>query len=346
MTWVLIFGGLALLFIGGEVLVRGSVGVARRLGVSELIIGLTLVGFGTSLPELVTSIRAIEQDAVGIAVGNVVGSNIANVLLVLGLAALIAPIVTQPSALARDTGFMILVTVAFAVLVWLDLFSRPVGIAMVGVLLAYVAFSFLLDRRGNTPAARLHADESAIIGGNDPLAMSLILAIAGMAGVVFGARFLVDGAIRLASAAGLSETVIGLSIVAVGTSLPELATSVISALRGKPDVALGNVIGSNIFNILGILGLAAIIKPFSVLASQPAASSILGTDVTPQGTVSLPIIGWEHIGALVLSVFLLVLFAFTGKRLARWEGLVLLAAYALYLGMVFDFVPTPLTFGQ
>ncbi len=346
MTWVLIIGGLALLFFGGEMLVRGSVGIARRFGVSELIIGLTLVGFGTSLPELVTSLQALNEEAVGIAVGNVVGSNISNILLVLGLAAVITPIVTQPAAIGRDTAFMILVTIVFAALVWFDLFTRPIGVAMVASLVVYVALSFMLDRRRAGPAARMHADEGEIVGGNDPLVVSIILALVGIAGVIIGARFLVDGGIRLASMVGLSEAVVGLSIVAVGTSLPELATSVISAYRGKPDVAIGNVIGSNIFNILGIIGVSAIVKPFSVLAPQPAATSILETNVDPQGTVSLPLIGWEHIGALILSVFFLLLFAFTAKKLARWEGAVLLLAYAVYMGMMFEILPTPFTFAE
>lgn len=345
MTWALIIGGLALLFIGGEILVRGSVGVARRLGVSELIIGLTLVGFGTSLPELVTSLQALNEGAVGIAVGNVVGSNISNILLVLGLAALVAPMVTRPAAIGRDTFFMIFVTIVFGALIWFDLFSRPVGIAMLVALVVYVALSVILDRRQSGPAAMMHAEEGEIIGGNDPMVMSVILALAGMAGVIMGARFLVDGGIQLASMVGLSEAVVGLTIVAVGTSLPELATSVISAYRGKHDVALGNIIGSNIFNILGIIGVSAIVKPFSVLAPQPAATSILETNTEPQGTVSLPIIGWEHIGALILSVFLLLLFAFTGKKLARWEGVVLLLAYAVYIGMMFEIVPTPFSYG-
>ncbi|NBC13837.1 MAG: calcium/sodium antiporter [Gammaproteobacteria bacterium] len=343
MTWALIIGGLALLFVGGEILVRGSVGVARKLGVSDLIIGLTLVGFGTSLPELVTSLQALNEEAVGIAVGNVVGSNISNILLVLGMAALIAPFVTQPAALARDTGFMILVTVAFGALIWFDLFSRPVGLVMVTLLVVYVMASFFLDRRPDNPAAQLHAEESEVVKAGDPLPISLILAFAGMAGVIFGARFLVDGGIRLAGAVGLSEAVVGLSIVAVGTSLPELATSIISAMRGKADVALGNVIGSNIFNMLGIIGVSALVKPFSVLAPQPAASSYLAGEARSQGLVNLPIIGWEHIGALILSVFLLLLFAFTEKRMERWEGLVLLLAYGIYMGMLFEFVPTPFT---
>ncbi len=341
MVWVLILSGLALLFVGGEILVRGSVGLARRLGVSELIIGLTLVGFGTSLPELVTSLQAIGQGSVGIGVGNVVGSNIANVLLVLGLAALIAPIIVHPSALARDAVVMVLVTIGLGALIWFDLFTRPAGIAMVFALLAYVGLSILLDLRGNTPPAQMHAGEAELVGATGSVLVSLALAIAGIAGVIFGARFLVEGGVTLAQAAGISETVIGLTIVAVGTSLPELATSVISALRGKADVALGNILGSNIFNVLGILGVAAIVKPFSVLAPQPAATSILGTQDQPQGMTGLPIIGWEHIGALILSVFLLVLFAFSGRRIARWEGIVLLAAYLLYMGMLFDFIPTP-----
>lgn len=340
---LLIAGGFVLLFLGGEALVRGSVGVARRFGVSELIIGLTLVGFGTSVPELVTSLRAIETDAVGIAVGNVVGSNIANILLVLGVAALIAPIITHPKALARDTSFMVAVTIVLVLLVYFDLFTRPVGILLVVLLLLYILASLLLDLGKKNPAAVMHAEEGETVTAEDTLIVSLLLAVGGVILVVLGARLLVSGAVQLATAMGVSETVVGLSIVAVGTSLPEVATSAVAALRGKSDVALGNVLGSNIFNILGILGVTAMVHPFSVFSEEPAARSIMTADTEAQGTVSLPIVGWEHIGALLLSVFLLLLFAFTERRIARWEGLVLLGAYVLYLGMLFEWVPTPMS---
>ena len=342
-TLLMVGGGLLLLFAGGEMLVRGAVGVARRLGLSELIIGLTLVGFGTSVPELVTSLRAVETDAVGIAVGNVTGSNIANVFLVLGVAALLTPIVTHPAALWRDCSFMVLVTAVFAALVWLDLFTRPVGLAMVAVLVGFVVLSIILDLRSGSAVAQMHADEGASVETRDPLILALILALVGIAAVIFGARLLVDGSVVLARMAGLSETVIGLTIVAMGTSLPELVTSAMSALRGKSDVALGNIVGSNIFNILGILGITALVSPFSTLVPQPAARSPLSADGGQQGMVEVPIVSWEDMGALILSVGLLILFAFTGRRIARWEGLVFLGCYAVYMGLLFDLLPTPLS---
>jgi len=339
---LLIAGGLVLLFISGESLVRGSVGVAKRLGVSELVIGLTLVGFGTSMPELVTSLRAVQQDAVGLAMGNVAGSNIANVLLVLGVAALIKPILTNPAALARDALVMIAATLVFAALVYFDAFTRLAGGVLVAALVTYVLVSLIMDRGGKAAPGVMHAEEGALLQVEQGLLVSAVMAVLGMIGVVFGARFLVDGGSGLATAMGVSETVIGLTIVAIGTSLPELATSAISALRGKSDVALGNVLGSNIFNILGVLGVTALVEPFSVMVPEPAATSIFTANVDPQGSVALPILGWEDIGAVILSVFLLVLFAFTGRKLARWEGAVLLGAYTLYMGMIAGVVPTPL----
>ncbi|MEL6286274.1 MAG: calcium/sodium antiporter [Pseudomonadota bacterium] len=339
---LLIAGGLVLLFIGGESLVRGSVGVAKRLGVSELVIGLTLVGFGTSMPELVTSLRAVQQDAVGLAIGNVAGSNIANVLLVLGVAALIKPIITNPAALARDTLVMIAATLVFAALVYFDAFTRLAGGVLVAALVTYILVSLIMDRGGKAAPGVMHAEEGALLQVEQGLLVSAVMAVLGMIGVVFGARFLVDGGSGLATAMGVSETVIGLTIVAIGTSLPELATSAISALRGKSDVALGNVLGSNVFNILGVLGVTALVEPFSVMVPEPAATSIFNANVDPQGSVALPILGWEDIGAVILSVFLLVLFAFTGRKLARWEGAVLLCAYTLYMGMIAGVVPTPL----
>ncbi|MEO1101870.1 MAG: calcium/sodium antiporter [Pseudomonadota bacterium] len=335
MTYVLIIAGFALLFIGGEALVRGSVSIARTFGISELIIGLTLVGFGTSVPELVTSLRAIETDAVGIAVGNVVGSNVANVLLVLGVAALLSPIITNPKALTRDTVFMILVTVVFCALIWFDMFTRNVGIGLVSVLVVYLIFSIVFDRSSGNETGALHADEAATVETHDPIIIAIPMALFGVAAVIFGARYLVTGGVDIARDFGVSETLVGLTVVAIGTSLPELATSAVSALRGKSDVALGNIIGSNIFNILGIMGITAIVHPFSVLAPQTAARGYGYGEARPeaQSEVLLPLISSEHIGALVLSVFLLLIFAFTSRKIARWEGAVMLGAYALYIYM-------------
>ena len=335
----LIAGGLLLLLVGGEILVRGSVGVARRLGMSELMIGLTLVGFGTSMPEMVTSLQALSNEAVGISVGNVIGSNVANILLVIGAGALITPIITHPQALARDGVFMAAVTALFAFILWIDGFTRLVGLLFLVVLVAYLIISVILDRRKDSPAAIVHSGEAELVETHEPLLLSLALTLGGIAGVIFGARFLVAGASDLARAVGISETVIGLSIVAVGTSLPELVTTIVSAARGKADVALGNVIGSNIFNILGIMGVSASVYPFSILATETS------TGAQPVGAEAMQfnpgesIISMQDMGALALSVFLLFLFAYTGRRVARWEGAVLLLGYGLYIAMSFNLLP-------
>lgn len=335
----LIVGGLVLLLAGGEILVRGSVGVARRLGMSELMIGLTLVGFGTSMPEMVTSLQALSDGAVGISVGNVIGSNVANVLLVIGAACVIYPIATHPRALARDGLVMLAATILFAIVLWFDGFNRVTGIVFIVILLAYLIASVILDRRKGSPAGDVHAGEAEIVETHEPLWLSLLLAVGGIAGVIFGAKLLVAGGSDLARAFGISETVIGLSIVAIGTSLPELVTSVVSALKGKADVALGNVIGSNIFNILGIMGVSAAVYPFSVL-SQPAASGAAPLEVEAmQFGAGQSLITMQDMGALALSVFLLFLFAYTGRKLARWEGMVLLAAYCLYMALSFNLLP-------
>ncbi|MEL6324379.1 MAG: calcium/sodium antiporter [Pseudomonadota bacterium] len=348
MSYLLIIGGLILLFAGGEALVRGSVGVARRLGVSELVIGLTLVGFGTSVPELVTSLRAVGQDAAGLSVGNVAGSNIANVLLVLGAAAAIRPIVTHPAALVRDFSCMVLATAVFLFVVYYDIFTQLSGAVMLTFLIAYIAGSFLLDRR-ESAASAMHAEEGEIIETDDTLPFAMFLSLVGLAGVIIGARLLVTGGIDVARGLGVSETVIGLSIVAIGTSLPELATTGMSALRGKSDVALGTVLGSNIFNALGIIGVTAIVHPFTLTTIRgtgtggQAGAFDYGDALRNGGTALEGGAGltWTDVSALILSVFFIILFAFTGRRLARTEGFIMLAAYVLYLSLVFKLIPTP-----
>ena len=346
MSYLMILGGLVLLFVSGEALVRGSVGVARKLNVSELVIGLTLVGFGTSVPELVTSLQAVSEDAVGMSVGNVAGSNVANILLVLGVAALIRPIVTNPRALARDFSVMVAATLIFCVLVYYDVFTREAGLGLFALLLLYIGASFVLDTGDDNEVGAMHAEEGELIETTDPMPIAVLLAVGGIAGVIFGARILVDGGIEVASALGVSETLIGLTIVAFGTSLPELATAAVSAFRGKSDVALGTVIGSNIFNIFGIIGVTAIVHPFSLGDGGPgvatpgysAGDALAGSGNPLANNISLT---WTDISTLALSVFLVLLFAFTGKRLARWEGGVMLGAYLLYMGFLFGYVPTP-----
>ena len=334
MVYLLALAGLVLLFVGGESLVKGSVAVARRLGLSELLIGLTLVGFGTSVPELVTSLQAVQSGAVGVAIGNVVGSNIANILLILGLAALLAPIITQPRALARDMTVMVLATLALIVLCWFGDFSRLAGALLFGALLAYVIGSVVMDRR-NTAASRLHADEAETVHAPNSLLIGLVLAVAGIVGVVVGANLLVTNATIIARDFGVSDAVIGLSLVAVGTSLPELATSVMAAIRGKTDVAVGNIIGSNIFNVLGILGISALVKPFSIASDGASAAQPGSWEEILAAPAGGSMLTFGDISMLGLSVFLLILFGLTGKRIARWEGGVLLLCYVAYMAFIF-----------
>ncbi len=319
-TWVPLTAGLVLLVIGGELLVRGAVQAAERIGISPLVIGLTLVGFGTSMPELVTSVQAGLSGSPGIAYGNIVGSNIANILLIAGVSALICPVIVARSALRRDAMAMLLVAVLFAVLAVLVPMGRIVGAALVTALVLYIAFVIRQERTG--PGGGAIHDKSLALAGADPglapphaarhIAIPLLIALGGLVIVVAGGSLLVNGAVALARGFGVSETVIGLTIVAVGTSMPELVTSVIAALKRQGDVAFGNVVGSNIYNILGIGGTTALIAPSQV------PSEIAGFDAPLMVGVSV----------------LLVIFAATGLRIARREGAVLVAGYAAYIWML------------
>lgn len=313
MMWLMIAAGLVLLIVGGEILVRGAVGVARKIGVSDLFIGAVLVGFGTSSPELVASLNAVASDSAGIAIGNVIGSNVANLLLVLGVAGLIFPIATHPKALMRDGVFMLLSTIALALLILNNGFSsRLTGLLLFAALVVVIVISFFSDRASSdSETAEMHRDEAELMDGHLPLKVAIPMALAGLAGIVFGADFLIKGAVQLATNFGVSEAVIGITIVAVGTSLPELVTCSIAAIKKKPDVALGNVLGSNTFNVLGILGVTTSIMPFNIPMDQ--------FNMT------------RDIGALALSVLLLLLFAYTGRRLARWEAGILLSGYIIYM---------------
>lgn len=319
-TWVPLLGGLILLVAGGELLARGAVQAAERIGISPLVIGLTLVGFGTSMPELVTSVQAGLNGSPGIAYGNIVGSNIANILLIAGVSALICPIVVARSALRRDAIVMLAVAAGFAVLAWAAPMERMVGAGLVVMLIGYIWF-VIHQERGAADGGALH-DKSLALAEVDPglapphavkrLAVPILIALAGLILVVAGGSFLVSGAVALARGFGVSETVIGLTIVAVGTSMPELVTSVIAALKRHGDVAFGNVVGSNIYNILGIGGTTALIAPSQV------PSEIAGFDAPVMVAVSL----------------LLVLFAATGLRIGRREGAILVAGYVAYLWML------------
>lgn len=296
----LVVAGLIGLLIGGEWLVRGAVGVAHRAGLSPMVIGLTLVGFGTSTPELLTSVQAALIGAPGIALGNVVGSNIANILLVLALAALIAPF---PATFNRDLVVMGLVALACAGIFALGRVGWPAGMALVLALLVYLLVTLRSADANDVPDAET--------GPPMRPAVAIGLFVLGLALTLLGARALVLGGIGLAEALGVSQTVIGVTVVAVGTSLPELVTSVIAARKGQSGLALGNVIGSNIFNVLGILGVTALVTPI------PVPPAMMGLHI------------WTMLAA---SAALIVLAASRGQ-VGRVAGAAGLAAYAVYIGL-------------
>jgi cation:H+ antiporter len=319
-AWLL--GGLVLLVVGGELLVRGAVQAAERLGVSPLLIGLTLVGFGTSTPELVTSVQASLAGSPGIAIGNVVGSNIANILLILGVAALIFPVAVATSALKRDGTLVVATAVLLAGVSAVMVLDRLVGAVFVALLGAYIFYAWRQESigapEGHTSAyEKAHAfeetHEKVVTCAPKPAGGSILIplltAVAGLAIVVVGGNFLVSGAIAIARSFGISETVIGLTIVAVGTSMPELVTSVIAAIRKNSDVALGNILGSNIYNTLGIGGVTALIAPVAV---------------------PVEIIRFDNLVMIAVSVAM-VIFATTGRVIGRVEGGLLVAGYVAYV---------------
>jgi cation:H+ antiporter len=315
---LLVLAGLALLVSGGDLLVRGAVRIATRLGVSPLVIGLTLVGFGTSTPELVTSIQAALAGSPGIAYGNVVGSNIANILLILGVAALVSPILVTSAALRRDGAIMLATAAGFALLGALLPLDRLTGAAFLLLLAGYIYLAFRQESRGAVAGHGAVHDKSIAAQVTDPalappaaapLGRSVLLAAGGLALVLIGGNLLVEGAVGLARSLGISETVIGLTIVAVGTSMPELVTSVMAAFRRESEVAFGNVVGSNIYNILGIGGATALMAP---------------------GALPAEIVRFDNLVMIGATVMLLVL-ARSGHRISRAEGGLMLALYAGYL---------------
>ena len=314
MTYFLIIAGFALLLFGGEAVVRGSVALAQRLGVSPLIVGLTIVGFGTSLPEMVVSVNAALVGSPGLAVGNVVGSNIANILLILGVAAVIAPIAVHPGAVKRD---LLGMSAATLVYVGLGMSGQIVfwqGVLMLIALMSYIGFTVWHDNKSNDEAAEMHRDEAAEMGEIPLRTVSIAgIIIVGLFAVVVGAEWLVTGATTLATEFGIPEEVIGLTVVAIGTSLPEIATSIVAAYRGHSDVCVGNVLGSNLFNLFGITGVTALFAPL------PFSDKIVSFDL------------W----ILLAATAIIIPFMLTGRRISRPEGIVLLILYVSFIASQF-----------
>lgn len=310
MMYILIAIGFVLLLVGAEFLVKGSVGLARRIGVSPLVIGMTVVALGTSAPEFVVSLDAALAQAAGIATGNIIGSNIANILLILGVTAMIKPIKSEPNAVLRDGVILLVCSAVFTALCWLGILDRMAGIILFSMFIGFLFYSYWRERHGADPElAQIHTHEAEEIDVPQNLWLMIVMTLGGIAAVVYGAELLVDGATQVARLYGVPEEVIGLTMIAIGTSLPELAASGMAALRGHTDVALGNVIGSNLFNILGVLGAVSLIQPL------PVAQQLLDFDL------------WIMMGATLL----LVPFMVTRWELSRKEGFIFTAFYVFYI---------------
>jgi cation:H+ antiporter len=301
----LIAAGVVVLYFGGELLVRGSSALARAVGMSPLVVGLTVVAFGTPSPELAATIAANFKGAPAVALGNVIGSNIANLGLILGAAALVLPLVARARFLRRELPFMVVVSALVWPLAADGVVGRLDGLVLLAGMALYLA---VLLRKGESPEV-VEEFRAELGDGRPRVGRSLGAVAAGIGLLVVGAHLLVEGAVAMARGMGVSEAVIGVSLVAVGTSLPELASSLVAAARRESDIALGNLIGSNVFNVLGILGIAALVQPLAVPFAELRADY------------------WVMMGFSLL----IVPFLWTGSRVGRIEGAILLTAYTGYI---------------
>lgn len=300
--FLLLFAGLVLLFTGGELLVRGSSSLAISVGLSPLVIGLTVVAFGTSSPELVVSIQAALKGNSAISVGNVVGSNIANIGLILGISAIIRPVKVQSDAVMREIPFMVIVSAIFSAFVFWGNITFLAGFFFVALLILYIIFSIYNSKKN--PADQI----GEVVKAKYPTFVSVIFVLLGLGGLAFGSDLFIDGAVRLAKALGVSELLIGLTVVAVGTSLPELVTSIVASVKKESDILVGNVVGSNIFNILAIIGITAII-------------------------VTIRLHQLNIIDVLVMIYFSVIILPMSlfNRLISRREGFWLLISYCLYI---------------
>jgi len=309
MTALLFVAGLVLLVAGGELLVRGASSLAARLGIPPLIIGLTVVAFGTSSPELAVSVQAGLTGQADIAVGNIVGSNIFNVLFILGLSALVVPLVVSEQLVRLDVPVMVAVSVLFLFMASSGAITQAEALVLVLVLLGYLAMQVVLSRRAPSAAP---PDAPPDAGGTaaGSVLLTILLMVAGLALLMLGSRWLVQSAVAIATLFGVPQLVIGLTVVAAGTSMPEVATSVVAGLRGQRDIAVGNVIGSNIFNILAVVGFAGLVTPGGIAVSPGALA------------IDIPVM--VAVAVLCLPIFI------SRFSITRGEGSLLLGYYALY----------------
>jgi cation:H+ antiporter len=302
-----IAGSLVVLYFGANYLVKGAASLAERMGVSALIVGLTVVAFGTSTPELIVSTQAAVDGLGGISIGNVVGSNIANIGVILGLSALIYPLRAHMQLIRFDTPVMILAALLFLILFLDGRLGRIEGLVFLAAMIGYTVFNVIKSKKEKQKEVIKEFDES-VPKITRHWILDVVFVLAGLGALMIGSEFLVKNAVGLARLLGLSEAVIGLTIVAIGTSMPELATSIVAAVKKQPDIAIGNVVGSNIFNILGILGITALIKP-----------------------ISAPDIGFADMLVMIGMSLLLLPFIKTGFTLRRWEGALMVLIYIGYM---------------
>ncbi|MCY4051505.1 MAG: calcium/sodium antiporter [Gammaproteobacteria bacterium] len=303
---LLLLSGLLLLCIGGDLLVRGAESLAIRLGMTQLVIGLTVVAFGTSAPELFISIGAALQDLDDVAIGNAVGSNIANLTLVLGLAACVFPIRVETQVLKKDAPILIICSLALCIMLYVSgMLTRGYGALMVLALITYISFCIRWGR-----SDKLEPEDSKNTASRS-LTLSVFLVVIGLVMLVYGADFFVDGAVQLARMIGISEAIISLTLIALGTSLPEIASTLIASLKGRGDLAIGNAIGSSIFNILAILGLTSLITPLSM------------------GNIS-----WVDLAFMTCTALVVLPIFYTGNKMTRPEGAFMVFCYFAYLSII------------
>jgi cation:H+ antiporter len=307
LTILLIIGGLVLLGVGAEGLVRGSSAIARRLGIAPLVIGLTIVAFGTGTPELLVSIGAALSGNSSIAIGNVVGSNISNIGLILGIAAMVRPLTAGAEVIRREIPIMIGATILLWLLILDGEIGRIDGLILTLSCVAYTFFNYWQARKNKEEFVEAEFDE-AVSMPTRSIWLEVVMLVVGLGVLLVGAHLLLTGAVSIAENLGISQVVIGLTIVAIGTSLPELATCVVAAYKNEPDVALGNVIGSNVMNILAILGLTALVLPISTVEIRTFDMSVM-------------------LGSALLGLLLI----WSGFVLNRIEGAILVIAYIAYI---------------
>ncbi len=310
---VLLIAGILLLAAGAEGLVRGASSLALRLGMTPLVIGLTVVAFGTSAPELVATLRATVAGSPDMAMGNVIGSNISNIALVLGIAALISPLQVSPQVIRRDAPLSLFASFVLFLFLWDGALNRMEGAVLFAGILIYVFVSLRISKaRGSDLKAPVIGEQVEEMVSPMPLHWSIPLTLVGLLGLVFGADFFVNGARRMAEIFGVPEAVVGLTLMAVGTSLPEIATVVAASLKGYSDIITGNAIGSNIFNVLAVLGLTSLVFPLSL-------GDITMIDLT----------------VFLASAVLIWIMLATRRTLSRFEALLLLSGYVAYVSYLY-----------